>query len=70
MITCSESKFAIGTRVRKRSGASWQGRVCGYYSTLLTPIGIAVVSEREKGSVQIFPEAALELIPAEELLRS
>lgn len=69
MITCNEAKFAIGTRVRKRTGAKWQGHVCGYYSTPLTPVGVAVASEREIGSVQIYPEAALELIPAEELLR-
>lgn len=57
------SKFHIGQRVRKRSGSQWQGRVCGYYSTALTPIGVCVASEREIGSVQIYPEAALETAP-------
>lgn len=52
----------LGDRVRKRKGSSWQGRIVGSYSTNLTPIGWAVESEREPGSVQIYPEAALELV--------
>lgn len=55
-------KFKIGDRVRKIKGSSWQGIIVGTYSTELTPIGYAVESEREKGSVQIYPEAALELV--------
>lgn len=55
-------QFKIGTRVRKKSGSSWQGRVVGYYSTALTPIGYAVESEREPGSVQIYPAAALQSV--------
>jgi len=54
--------WRIGTRVRKRKGSSWQGRVVGYYSTHLTPRGYAVESERETGSVQIYPKAALEAL--------
>ena len=53
-------RFALGQRVRKVKGSSWQGRVVGVYSTELTPVGYAVESEREPGSVQIYPEAALE----------
>lgn len=52
--------WPIGTRLRKRKGSSWQGHVVGYYSTTLTPIGYAIESEREPGSVQIYPAAALE----------
>lgn len=52
-------KFGLGDRVRKTKGSSWQGRVVGFYSTELTPIGYAVESEREPGSVQIYPESAL-----------
>jgi len=52
-------KFALGDRVRKTKGSSWQGRIVGFYSTELTPIGYAVESEREPGSVQIYPETAL-----------
>lgn len=55
-------QWPLGTRVRKRKGSSWQGRVVGYYSTHLTPRGYAVESEREPGSVQIYPKAALEVI--------
>lgn len=57
-----DHKFTIGDRVRKTKGSSWQGRVVGFYSTDLTPIGYCVESEREPGSVQIYPEAALEAI--------
>jgi hypothetical protein len=52
-------KFSLGDRVLKMKGSSWQGRVVGFYSTELTPIGYAVESEREPGSVQIYPETAL-----------
>lgn len=55
--------FAYGARVRKISGSSWQGRVCGFYSASLTHEGYAVESEREPGSVQIYPASALELVP-------
>jgi hypothetical protein len=55
-----ERRFKLGERVRKSKGASWQGTVVGFYSTTLTPIGYAVESELETGSVQIYPEAALE----------
>lgn len=59
----------LGTRVRKISGASWQGRIVGFYETDLTERGYAVESERETGSVQIYPEAALELVPREEVMK-
>jgi hypothetical protein len=52
----------IGDRVRKKSGAHWQGRIVGTYSTKLTPEGYAVESDSHPGSVQIYPAAALELI--------
>jgi hypothetical protein len=55
-------RFAVGDHVRKMKGSSWQGRVVGFYSTELTPIGYAIESEREWGSVQIYPEAALERV--------
>jgi hypothetical protein len=54
-----ERMFALGQRVTKRTGSSWTGKVVGFYSTALTPIGYAVESENEPGSVQIYPEAAL-----------
>ncbi len=54
--------FALGDRVRKKSGAAWQGHVVGWYSTSLTPEGYAVESESHPGSVQIYPVAALELV--------
>lgn len=56
-------KFEIGDRVRKIGGSSWHGHVCGFYSTELTPYGYGVESERERGSVQFYPEVALEAMP-------
>jgi dihydrofolate reductase (trimethoprim resistance protein) len=57
-----EPGFSLGARVRKRKGSSWQGRVVGFYSTSITPSGIADESEREPGNVQIYPAAAFELV--------
>ncbi len=54
--------FGLGARVRKKSGAAWQGHVVGWYSTKLTPEGYAVESESHPGSVQIYPVAALERV--------
>lgn len=54
--------FGLGERVRKRSGAAWQGHIVGRYSTKLTPEGYAVESEAHPGSVQIYPVAALERV--------
>lgn len=52
-------KFELGDRVTKIKGSKWTGHVVGFYSTALTPVGYAVESETETGSVQIYPEAAL-----------
>lgn len=57
-----EGCFKFHQRVRKTKGSSWQGRVVGFYSTSLTPIGYCVESEREPGSVQLYPESALEAV--------
>lgn len=56
------TEYALGTRVRKKSGSSWQGAVVGHYQTSLTSDGVCVESEREVGSVQIYPSHALELV--------
>lgn len=53
-------KFKLGDKVSKKKGSQWHGTVCGFYSTALTPVGYAVESAYEQGSVQIYPEAALE----------
>lgn len=58
----SGATFHLGDRVRKKSGAAWQGRVVGWYSTTLTPEGYAVESEFHPGSVQIYPVSALERV--------
>lgn len=54
--------FRLGDRVRKISGAEWEGTVVGWYSTELTPEGYAVESEAHRGSVQIYPAKALVLV--------
>jgi len=56
----SAGKFHLGNTVLKTRGSQWRGGIVGFYSTSLTPIGYAVESATEKGSVQIYPEAALE----------
>ena len=56
------AKFKIDDRVRKIKGSEWQGKVVGTYSTGLTPEGYCVESEVHKGSVQIYPASALELV--------
>ena len=59
--SCESQKyqFKLGERVEKRSGSSWRGKIVGFYTTKLTPIGYAVESEFEPGAVQIYPESAL-----------
>ncbi len=54
-----DRKFKLGDRVTKTKDSSWNGRIVGFYSTAMTPVGYAVESEREPGSVQIYPESAL-----------
>jgi hypothetical protein len=58
----THTKFYRGDRVEKTKGSSWHGTICGWYSTSLTPEGYCVESEREPGSVQIYPDAALRLV--------
>jgi len=61
------NKFKLGDYVRKKSGSQWQGKVVGVYSTNLTPEGYCVESDVYAGSVQIYPVAALELVPEQSL---
>lgn len=56
------STFKLGDFVTKISGSCWTGKVVGFYSTELTPEGVAVESATEKGSVQIYPVKALKLV--------
>lgn len=66
ILIVKEPKFQFGDRVRKHSGAWWQGVVVGTYTTLQTPIGYCVQMETPTGNgpVQIYPEAAIEHVPA------
>lgn len=54
------ARWKLGATVAKKRGSQWRGRVVGFYSTEHTPIGYAVESLFEMGSVQVWPEAALE----------
>lgn len=58
------AKFQLGDRVTKTKGSKWTGHVVGTYATDLTAEGYAVESETEKGSVQIYPAAALKHAPS------
>ena len=54
--------FNLGDLVRKKTGSQWQGKVVGFYQTKLTQRGYCVESDSHAGSVQIYPEAALERV--------
>lgn len=55
------ARFDLGDPVQKRAGGGrWRGHVTGLYCGSLTPLGYAVESAFEPGSVQIYPEKALE----------
>jgi hypothetical protein len=56
------NKFIVGDKVRKIKGSQWEGVVVGTYSTEMTPEGYCVESSTHKGSVQIYPASALELV--------
>lgn len=57
----AERKFYLGDLVKKKTGSNWHGKIVGFYSTEITPIGYCIESVFEKGSVQIYPEGALSL---------
>jgi dihydrofolate reductase (trimethoprim resistance protein) len=52
--------WPLGTYVEKSRGSMWRGYVRGYYSTSYTPRGYVVESIYETGSVQLYPEHALD----------
>ena len=56
----NDAAFQLGDLVQKKGRASWRGRVVGWYRTDLTALGFAVESDFEPGSVQIYPQTALE----------
>lgn len=64
----THTKFKLGDWVYKPKGSNWTGRVVGWYSTDLTPEGYCVESSRERGSVQIYPAAALERLTDDQYL--
>ncbi|MBH0112690.1 hypothetical protein I5E68_06965 [Novosphingobium sp. YJ-S2-02] len=54
------ARWGMGDLVQKKRNSKWRGKVVGFYQTEATPIGYAVESALEEGSVQVWPEAALE----------
>ncbi|WP_423777508.1 hypothetical protein [Deinococcus wulumuqiensis] len=53
--------FVLGDSVRKRpGGGAWHGAAVGVYLASKTPLGFAIESVSEPGSVQIYPAKALE----------
>lgn len=59
---CRKCKFKIGDLVRKVSGSEWEGQVVGYYMRKGGKIGVCIESGTHKGSIQIYPEEAVEAI--------
>ena len=53
--------FNLGDYVQKKSGAEFEGRIVGTYSTKLTAEGYCIESAYHKGTVQLYPVAALRL---------
>jgi hypothetical protein len=56
----TDGRFALGDWVMKIRGSQWRGKVVGFYTTDVTEHGYAVESAYETGSVQVWPEAALD----------
>lgn len=60
MSEIKQPKFKVGDSVYKPKGSSWHGKIVGAYCTELTKEGYVVESDTERGSVQLYPAAALE----------
>jgi hypothetical protein len=56
----ADAIFQLGATVQKKGRAFWRGKIVGWYRTELTALGFAVESMFEPGSVQIYPQTALE----------
>jgi R67 dihydrofolate reductase len=56
----SDAKFQMGDYVAKKGRALWRGKIVGWYRTDVTKLGYAIESYFELGSVQIYPETAIE----------
>ena len=50
----------MGDYAAKKGRALWRGKIVGWYRTDLTKLGYAIESHFEPGSVQIYPETAIE----------
>jgi len=57
-----DKKWALGVKVKKKSGSEWEGIICGYYQHKNNSWGIAVASSYHAGSVQIYPTSAMVII--------
>lgn len=55
-------RYRLHTRLKKKTDSEWEGHVVGFYSTTLTAEGYAIESKEHKGSVQIYPVSALEVV--------
>lgn len=55
-----DAGFQLGDYVAKKGRAAWRGKIVGWYRTELTALGYAIESHYEVGSVQIYPETAIE----------
>ena len=57
----SDAKFQMGDYAAKKGLGSWRGKIVGWYRTDSTSLGYAIESYFEPGSVQIYPETAIEI---------
>ena len=57
-----QSRFPLGTPVRKVSGPQWHGVVVGYYSSSYTPEGLVIecTAEGARGQVHVEPAKRME----------
>jgi hypothetical protein len=60
---CSD-RFPFGSRVRKKKGPEWVGKVCGYYSSTFTPEGLVIecTADGARGQVHVEPAKRMEKI--------
>lgn len=59
-----DAMFASGDMVQKKGIAQWRGKIVGWYRPANGKLGFSVESMFEHGSVQIYPQTALEPLDA------
>lgn len=62
-MTDLQTRFPLGTPVRKISGPQWHGKVVGYYSSSFTAEGLVIecTAEGALGQVHVEPAKRMEI---------